>query len=330
MPVDPYYLDRGVSPYEKGLATSPSTQPSPAGTGPLLAQAGGKGATPAKPSPTLVALSVVEGTRIGDSKWATIRKGGAGIVIEAKTSPDGLDVWRRIKWSGAGERVADKPNQRRLSRAKSKKYRVVASLGGREQHVDVWVLWATITILTKGNAPANAARWTKELAAYGKPADGTDKLGAIPFNNGREAVGKIVAVATITPKGIHDVVKDDWGFRRAKEGTIWTDAGTPEQHSAGWPRWTDDQSPEEAQKLTPDADDKIYDTDAPSEGLTSMWNESQRYINFRQWVEWNGERCSDFALWYWKARWQRGATPEEITLKEVGLGNIPIPSAPAR
>src|SRR5262245_15873942 len=51
MPIDPYYLDRGVSPYERGLGTSPFTQSVSGADRPLLAQA--RGSPPVVPSPPI-------------------------------------------------------------------------------------------------------------------------------------------------------------------------------------------------------------------------------------------------------------------------------------
>jgi hypothetical protein len=41
-------------------------------------------------------------------------------------------------------------------------------------------------------------------------------------------------------------------------------------------------------------------------------------------VEWAGAPCSDYGQWYFRARWK----DQKVTLKEVGLGTIPLPPNP--
>src|SRR5262245_19199315 len=108
----------------------------------------------------LVALTVIGATRVnGDKNWASIQGSASDVVVEATTSTNNKDSWKKIRWSrDSGESVPGKPNQRKLTSAKSKHYHVVAKLGGVEDHVDVWVLWASVTILTSGIAPNNSAR----------------------------------------------------------------------------------------------------------------------------------------------------------------------------
>jgi hypothetical protein len=80
------------------------------------------------------------------------------------------------------------------------------------------------------------------------------------------------------------------------------------------------------QKLQPDATDKIYDRDAPN-----IWSRTgdkrEEYVNFREWIEWNGTPCSEQATWHWRARWIRTHTPQ-VTMMDVGTGNIPLPAKP--
>ena len=89
--------------------------------------------------------------------------------------------------------------------------------------------------------------------------------------------------------------------------------------------WQDDTSAASWKKLVPDADDKIYDLDGPDVRQVGPSNDVETYNNFRQWIEWNGNRCSDNAEWYWQGRWQKSVTPQ-VSLKDVGTGNIVLPS----
>lgn len=276
-----------------------------------------------KPKPKLVKLTVIQNATqtnvTGAKNWATVKKSTDDVIVEATTTPNNNEEeWKQISWSGdSGTAVPGKPNQRKLSRATSTKLHVEAELGGVKDNVDVWVLWATVTNLVSGTTPANAVQ-------FGSRYDGTENLGAKSYDSGNKAVGKVVPVAQITPAGVHDVVKSGWAFKREVKSHFWTDgvklAGEPRAWSVDW---ANDDSLASFQKLAPDPDDKIYDRDAPNIGAFGT-NDAERYDNFRQWIEWNSENCSDKAQWYWQGRWQKSATPQ-ITLKDVGAGNIALP-----
>jgi len=254
----------------------------------------------------------------GAKNWAAVKKGSDDVIVQAKTDPDTPDCWNKINWSGdPGTAVPGHANQRSLSRATSKKFHVEASLGGVSDSVDVWILWATVTILTSGTTPPNAVQ-------YGARYDGTENLGAKSYDGGNSGVGKVVPVAVISPAGMHSVVTSGWKFKRKVKSHFWVDGakltGEPRAWSADW---AGDESLPAFQKLTPDADDKIYDRDAPNVGAFAT-TDAERYDNFQQWVEWNGEVCSDEAGWYWWGRWQKSASPQ-VTLKDVGNGNKQLP-----
>ena len=261
----------------------------------------------------------------GAKNWATVKKTTDEVIVEATTTPNTEACWNQINWSGdSGSAVPGHPNQRKLSRDTSKKYHVEAELGGVRDHVDIWILWATVTNLATGTTPANAVQ-------YGARYDGTENLGARSYDGNKKAVGKVVPVATITPAGVHSVVKSGWAFRRNRWSHDWADGRKykPPDFSVDYwnTGWVDDTSSPSLQKLTPDDDDKIYDRDAPSIEAAGM-NDYETYNNFEEWVEWNGftadEACSDKAGWYWQGRWQKSASPQ-VTLKDVGTGSITLP-----
>ncbi len=278
---------------------------------------------PNKPKPKLVKLTVIQNATqsnvTGAKNWATVKKSTDDVIVEATTTPNNNEEeWNQINWSGdSGTAVPGKPNQRKLSRTTSKKYHVEAELGGVKDYVDVWVLWATVTNLVSGTTPANAVQ-------YGARYDGTENLGAQSFNSGNNAVGKVVPVAKITPSGVHNVVKAGWEFKREKMRHDFHDgAKDPSRWDTAW---QDDTSSASFQKLIPDTDDKIYDRDAPNICDFGVVDSYERYDNFRQWVEWNREKCSDHADWYWKAQWKKDHRPQ-VTLKELSIGAInPLPA----
>jgi len=285
----------------------------------------------------LVKLTVVENATqdnvSGAKNWAAIRKIAANATVEATTAPDNSPAeWRHIRWVG-GEAVRDKPNRRTVSLANSRKHHVEAKLGGVTDFVDLWVLWSTVKILTKGTRPANAAPFDKGWR------DDTDKLGAVTYPSTTSSVideaagvfvdnmgasGKVAPVAVLSPVGVHAVVKAGWTFQREVWSHNWSDG----QKIRSWnDKWTPDTSNPRYLRLIPDGDDKIYDLDAPD----IRWGQShsETYNNFRQWIEWNGDKCSDYAPWHWQARWSVDKDPKkQITLNELGPAEMKLPSTP--
>jgi len=262
----------------------------------------------------------------GAKNWVAIKKASDDVLVQATTSPDTVAAWNQINWSGAGDPVSGHPNQRTVSRADATllKQRVEAELGGVKDYVDVWILWATVEILSTDKTPRNAVQ-------YGGRYDGTENLGAKTYNGGKKGVGKVVPVATITPGGVRAIVKSSWAFKRERMSHDWDDGN---QSSPGngpknyWnTAWVDDTSLAQFQKLVPDSSDKIYDRDAPNIASFGNKKTSETYNNFREWTEWNGEACSDKAEWHWQGNWEKAQSPQ-VTLAEVGSGNIALPANP--
>ena len=295
----------------------------------------------------LVRLTVVQNAtrdKIAVEKtWATVRKdadpaqkGAEFVTIEATTAPkNNVDEWKQIRWSeGAGKPVAGQLNRRMLDRTTSTVYNVKASLGDGTDSIAVWVVWASIEIRTKDSRPTNAAPFDPGTR------DESDKLGPVSykvpmvtsvvdedkgeFADTMGASGKVAPVATLTPKGVGKVIAVGWAFRRQVWSHNWSDGVLTKQSNT---TWANDFSNPKYLKLVPDSDDRIYDLDAPDIrwGLRSY----ETYNNFRQWIEWNGEKCSDYAPWHWQARWHLDKdTTRQITLNEVSAGNIILPPKP--
>jgi len=303
--------------------TETKTPKKPSTTAGCTQPAGGK--TKNCPVYKLVSITVKSGTaKTTDvaKNWAAVKHTTDVVIIEATTTPNSAAGWNQISWSGdSGEAVPGHPNQRKLSRKSSKHFHVGASLGGVSDHVDVWIIWADVTIKTTGNTPANAAQ-------TGATADGTEKLGSISFNGGKEAVGKIIAVGKISLTGIHNVVKTGWKLKRERISHDWNDGAKASPGNGAsdyWnTSWVDDTSYASWLKLTPDNKDQIYDNDSPNIANFGT-NDAETYNNFRQWVEWKNDKCSDNAEWYWKGRWKKSKNPQ-VTLYEVGTGNIALPA----
>lgn len=287
----------------------------------------------------LVRLTVVENATqknvTGEKNWAVVKQEGY-VVVEATTGPKNDESeWKLVKFSGdKGEEVNGKPNRRKYSLAASRKINVQAKFGDATDSVNIWVIWASVEIRTKGKRPANAAPFDKGSR------DGSDTLGAVQYKSLSSSVideekgifvdnmgasAKVAPVATLTPKGIGKVVEFGWAFERQVWSRNWTD-GSPTKNTNQ--TWTRDTSNPTYLKLKPDSDDRIYDLDAPDIRWGSKTYET--YNNFRQWIEWNGTKCSDDALWYWQSRWKVDLDmKKQITLNDVDSGkHIKLPEKP--
>lgn len=291
----------------------------------------------------LTNLTVLAGARQdgveGQDRWATARHATEAVVIEATTEPNTRQVWEQLRWSGdAGEAVSGHPNRKRLSRSNSTVLRPAVSLAGATESLEIWVLGATIEIQSRGRVPRNAAPFhAASVSGRVEPGLGAD-LGPITYESwvghiypgdryvqNMGARGKIVAVATLTPAGVHNVVTSGWTLRRERWTRQWSDGRPGDQTTTGW---DDDTSSHEFLRLTPDANDRIYDTDGPN----IRWGTSsyEIYHNFRQRVEWHSERCSDYGPWYFRVRWRAHPNQSrQIILNEVGSGQRPLPENPA-
>lgn len=294
----------------------------------------------------LVSLSVTGASQknvTGTDVWAATRKKSAQVIVEVTTEPkNAAEEWKQIKWTD-GTPVKGKPNQRAVGRDAAAKMTIKVEYGETKRTIEIWIVSATIEILTKGPRPKGAAPRDKGTR------DGTEKLGAVTyptlFQNGINdsiaeddpdpkhfvvstgASGKIIAVATLKPAGVSKVIKAGWTFRRQIMARDWQDGIKFKNAKTGTDTWADDTSGPTYLRLTPDEGDKIYDLDEPDLRFGKF--SSETYNNFQQWVEWNGETCSEFAPWFWKARWRAKADPKtQIELNKCDTGKIELPDKP--
>lgn len=281
----------------------------------------------------LVSITVIanatQENAIKAKNWAAIKKSTEEIIIEAITIPNDQVGWEKINWSGdSGSAVPGHLNQRKLSKTESKKLHIEAELGGVKDYLDVWVIWAAITIQISGTTPKNSKQFKDNINLE------NEELGAVYRHEYWEkARGKIAAIAQITPSGINKVFPSDWSFKRDRISHDWINGekrGEGNGRKDGWnTKWVDDTSFPAALMLVPTNDsvtgsfDQIFDIDGPNTPLSIK--DSETYNNFRQWIAWRNEKCSEYAEWYWKATW-RAASKPQITLNEVGRGNITLPS----
>jgi len=286
---------------------------------------------PAEGAVTLTSLTVIEGATqenvSGLNSWATPRNRRGNVLVEATTGPkNDATEWKKIKWSGAGEPVEGRPNRRRVSREESGQFSVTASLNETSRSIDVWVMWAQLTVLTSGTRPENAAQ-------FPPTCDGTETLGAVTWLSifvptRMCAAGKVVLMGQLSPPGVEAIIRSGWAIKRQIKSRDWMDGLKVEKPKTFKDDWTNDTSLPLLLKLRPDDKGRIYDLDAPdiSWGKVSF----ETYNNFRQWVEWNGERCSAYTPWTYWARWHVNELPEaQVEVNELRSRQYrPLPSEP--
>jgi hypothetical protein len=236
-----------------------------------------------------------------------------------------------LSWSG-GESGTD-PSKRYVHKNDSKKTTVTLTCCSGTYTFNIWILWATLEIRSSDTvSPGNTKSFTS--------GEGGNGLGAFTDEDDgitqAEAIGKIEAVATLSPPGVYAVITEGWDIKRWVQFKDYTNGVL----SASGDR--DDTSYPSSKDLIPDSDDKIYDIDGPTCGqgfniTLSHKYTKETYNNFWQWVTWNETKCSDsLNTWHYQARVDddldpthrdsRGAGNEDTELNDVGWGMINIPN----
>jgi hypothetical protein len=242
-------------------------------------------------------------------------------VVQADTSPqNNAAEWSQIAWSG-GEAVSGNPNQRRVSRQATGTTTITASIGTSSQTLVLWTMWADVSVLTKGPRPPQAKPWSEGELFPGPDQCGAHEVQALTM--GKNARGQIVAVAKLQPSGVGKIILAAskhtlFNIRRQLTAHDYVD-GAPKKHQKSFVDWADDTLLT-MQVLKSVATDELYDTDGPDLPGGAA-HTAETYNNFRQWLEWDGRPCSNFAYWYFQARWK----DQLVTLKDVGQGSITLP-----
>src|SRR6266700_3440451 len=129
----------------------------------------------------LVSLSVTGASQknvTGTDVWAAAQKKSAQVIIAVTTGPKNSgDEWKLIKWTG-GTPVKGRPNQCAVDRDAPGKVTVKVEYGETARTIDIWIVSASIEILTDGPRPKGAAPRNAAMR------DRTEKLGAVTFPTG--------------------------------------------------------------------------------------------------------------------------------------------------
>jgi hypothetical protein len=285
--------------------------------------------------PSITKISVSHATQIDESNWvATCDPFGPLLIpdgatrgdcaVELATEPNNnASEWIQIKWSG-GSPVLSLPNQRTVSRQAPTKITLTARLGNATQTINLWIIWATISVQTKGAKPARAVSWS--VGAMFTAGDVCGAAVVRSFSMGENARGQVVAKATLQPAGVGKLISGCnknslLKFRRQVTAHDFTD-GKRFTSQKSFSPWKDDDSIDKMVTIDPGPDDSLFDTDGPDLPLASRTAET--YNNFRQWITFDGAPCSPYGTWFFRAQWKN----KKVVLKEVREGSIQLPSAP--
>lgn len=266
----------------------------------------------------LQSISVSGATAIDTTNYAAVKTTNANdyVTITASLCPSDTNAASKLAWSG-GNAVPGNPLQREVHKNASAETIVTASCCSTSITANVWIIWGTVSILTSGTNPSNAPQ-------FGSVEDGTEILGIRYFDNSNAVAGKMCAVGTVTPSGVHSIITNGWGFTQMK----WTKTLVDGSIYASWsfPPWTGDGPNSGFFTTSLDANDKLYTIDGPSFGAGSDGATSsvEMYKNFYDYITWNSQMCSDTnVFWHFEGKWTN-SSPQFNSLG-VGGGTISIP-----
>jgi hypothetical protein len=258
------------------------------------------------------------------NNWVAVKTNSATdyVTLTANLCPFVTNAAVLLNWSGGGETVPDNPLQRRVHKNASAKTTVTASCCGNSTNVNIWILWGSVSFLMSDTNPPNAP--LQECFDL----DCTQILGIrYGDSSSNAACGRVTAVATITPSGVHNAVPSGWGFTQMVMSHDFVDGQRDTRYYDT--TWQPDGPEPPYRRTTPDNADKLYATDAPSIVQDIATADFQTYNNFYDFFTWNGQTCCDTNnFWYFQGRWQASKTPQ-ITNVGLGTGTITLPTDPS-
>jgi hypothetical protein len=241
-------------------------------------------------------------------------KTSGDVIIEAELDPvvPANKANSVLTWTG-GNAVTGNSLRRKVSKGTSAKTTVKAVCGTSEKEVDIWIIWANITIQTSGNQPSDAV-----------PLPTTYGGGILGTFNTTWLGGAMTLEAQITPSGVKDVVKSGWKIKRTVTRMFWLNGVLSLQGTGN------DDSYDSWVVSSPTAKDCIYDTDAPSvnKSAINIGSNGEYHGNFTQWIEWNSTTCSDNKTWHVEYKCARTSAGYNVIYNSIGAGTITIPNVP--
>jgi hypothetical protein len=271
---------------------------------------------------TLNSLTVVSNaTSIDDTNWAAVKTvTNDWVYVQAGLSASDTNAARYIQWSG-GEAVPGGDNTlRRVTKTISAETTVTATLGSTSTNLNVWIIWATVSIQTSGSNPSPLS-----FTNHSPPL--IDILGVVFYDNTNRAVGQMCAVTTATPAGIHKLIQSGWDWVQKRVSHDFNNGtGSSSYYDSTWqPDGPDFVGTNKTVVL--DNNDKLYTVDVPNIGSFAS-DSAEVYGNFYDYVTYGGQTCSDTNnFWHFQGRWKADQTPQ-VTFTDLGTGTITLPNTP--
>jgi hypothetical protein len=254
-----------------------------------------------------------------------------------------------IQWTG-GQAVPGNPLQRRVSKTNSVETTVTASLSSTTTNLNVWVIWANLTIKTSGTLDPNDkadvlvngnSDWptptifTVALSG-GSGLGGGNSLGPIDCLTNTNldysyTIGRMEAKAILQPSGIGNILTgtNTWNMKRTKLTATW-DNGQSDSPAGG-----DDTSFPQFKHLNPTNGD-IFDLDTPGCSAvlsgTNIIQTAEVYEDFYEYVTVNlgngDQTCSDTNTWSYTAQVDVDNPTNKVQLNSLSTSLITLPTTP--
>jgi hypothetical protein len=282
--------------------------------------------------------------QIDATNWAVVKSLTNDYVIVQATLNGAApaSVTNLIRWNG-GLAVTNNPLQRWVSKTNSAETTVTASIGSLTNSLNVWVVWANLTIKTSGTLDSDdkaddisGGYWPTELG-------GGNGLGPINCQSTSltyaYTIGKMEAKAILQPTGIGNLITNGWDMHRTKEVITWDNGGN--YNSGFWtagpsisnpPPGADDTSHAEWKYLNPTNGD-IFDLDGPGCSVdlsgTNIIHTAEVYDNFFEYTTVNlgsaEQVCSTTNTWSYTAQVDIDAT-NKVQLNSLSTSLITLPT----
>jgi hypothetical protein len=292
---------------------------------------------------TVVSNTAVQISGLFSTNWVTVKATNNYVIVEAQVNPPNATVLQwlgtNIVWSG-GTPVPGNPLQCEVSTANPTNVTVTASLGTKSVSLQVWVIWANLTITCETSDTINPENLAANLDNGDWPTalGGGNNLGPLshlqnPNLTYAFAVGKMQAKAILQPAGVGEVVSG-LAFRRQLNFIAW-DNGVLTVDNTNSFTYVDAFAPDWMDLDPTLTGGNIYDLDAPSCPIHTgidINHTSEVYDNFEEFatITLGGveQPCSNTNTWSYEAQIDDDKTTNQVELNSVSTSLITLPSSP--
>jgi hypothetical protein len=294
-------------------------------------------------------------TQVDAADWAVVKSPTNDyVIVQANLSDTNAaalaNAATAIQWTG-GQPVPGNPFQCEVSKTNSIETTVTAALGGSSTNLNVWVIWASLTIktnstldpddksaiLVNGNWPTPAT-FNINLSGYnglgGGNALGTINCATNSTLNYAYTIGKMEAKAILQPVGIVNLLNSTnyWDMRRTRQVIAWDNGGSP---TVVDPQGGKDDTSQSFAKYLNSKNEDMFDLDTPgcgySDAGTYIDHTAEVYENYYEYVTVNlgsgSEVCSTTNTYSYTAQVDVDATNTvRLNLLSTSLINLPTNS----